>query len=486
MTQPLHPARYRWAAVVLFLAAHMCSFGDETPGAAANLARAKGATAIGSGSNGPFVISKLNDGRTDTLGMWSSDGKDGAFGGIKLGAAPVAFNTVRFYLYNGRAAFTGWRLEGADDLDITDDPEPGVSPGFAEVYDPELLAADPNGAFTNSTSKEHNVVTISFPQVATKAVRLVFPKMPPGPKASIGVPEMEVYNSADDLTPHAALTPQPGVALDNTSNTITIAKPLPLADLASKLSIPPGVAVFAHDAEGAPIKDSELLRHGCSVVSRFQTGGKDAPFKTEYKCYRIVDTSAPPPAPKPPKLPRPPKPPRPPVSIASVSGPPDGTANLILGKSLTGSIRPESAEKFAATGAGDWFLTQQIPQWIAVDFGAETEFNYFAIASAQVVHFVLQSSNDAVNWKTLVEVDRVRPPYRWNGYLETTKARHLRLVVLKPSWDVHVKMLTVAHLASPPEDGEGKPATPIRPPTGEASALSDLPKAALPLPAGKQ
>ncbi len=454
----------------------------EVPG---NLARAKGAIAIGSGSNGPFVISKLNDGRMDTLGMWSSDGRDGAFGGIKLGAAAVAFNTVRFYLLNGRAEFTGWRLEGADDVDITDDPEPGVSPGFAEVYDPELLAADPNGEFANSTSKEHNVVTVSFHRGAYQAVRLVFPKMPPGPKASIGVPEMEVYNRADDMTPHAALTPRAGVALDNESNTITVAKPLALADLVGRLSIPAGVVVFAHDPAGTPIKDSALLKNGSSLIARFQTGGKDVPFQTEYKCYRIVDTSAPPPAPKPPKTPHPPPQPRPPVSIASVSAAPEGTANLILGKSLTGSIRPESAEKFSATGAGDWFLTQQIPQWIAVDFGAETEFNYFAIGSAQVIHFVLQASNDAMNWKTLMEVDRIRPPYRWNGYLEKTRARHLRLVVLKPSWDVHVKKLTVANLVSPPTDSEGKPAAPIRPPVSDAPALPALPKEALPIPARK-
>ena len=130
----------------------------EVPG---NLARAKGAIAIGSGSYGPFVISKLNDGRTDALGMWSSDGRDGAFGGVKLGDAPVTFNTVRFYLFNGRAAFTGWRLEGSDDVEIDGDPDPGVSPGFAIVHDPRLIAADPDGHFENSASKEHNIVTVT-------------------------------------------------------------------------------------------------------------------------------------------------------------------------------------------------------------------------------------------------------------------------------------------------------------------------------------
>jgi hypothetical protein len=69
--------------------------------------------------------------------------------------------------------------------------------------------------------------------------------------------------------------------------------------------------------------------------------------------------------------------------------------------------------------------------------------------------------------------------------LEKTRARHLRLVVLKPSWDVHVKKLTVANLAFPPNDWEVKPAVPIQPPSGEEPALSNLPKAALSTPVRK-
>jgi len=196
-----------------------------------------------------------------------------------------------------------------------------------------------------------------------------------------------------------------------------------------------------------------------------------------------VDTSAPPSAPKPPKAPRAPRPPKPPVTVASVPLAPKDATNLVIGKKFSGSIRPESGEKFAATGAGDWFLTQQIPQWISVDFGAETEFNYFALASAQGVHFAVQASGDAATWKTLVEVDRVRPPYAWNGYFEKTKARHLRLVILKPSWDVHIRKLTVANLTVPLRDDAGKPVPTIAPPSTVTFDFSKLPKAADAAPA---
>ena len=471
-----------WSAVTILLTTNGWLTAAAPPEVSGNLARAQGARAIGSGSNGPFAISKLNDGRTDSLGMWSSDGKDGAFGGFKLGDAPVAFNTVRFYLFNGRAAFTGWRIEGADDVEIDDDPDPSVSPGFAIVHDAELLAADPSGQFANSTSKEHNVVTITFRSAKFQAVRLVFPKLPAGPRASVGVPEMEVFHRTDNATSHATLTGPAGVALDTANHTITVPRPVSLAELLAQLTKPVGVTVFAHDPTGKPLQDADLLRHGCSLVAKFQTGGQATPFETEYHCYTLVDTSAPPPAAKPLKPPRAPRPPKPPVTIASAPDAPTGTANLVIGKKFSGSIRPESGERFTATGAGDWFLTQQIPQWISVDFGVETEFNYFGLASAQGVHFALQTSHDAATWKTLIEVDRVRPPYSWNGYFERTKARHLRLLILKPSWDVHLRKLTVANLTAPLLNAEGQPLPVLKPITSETLDLSTLPKPAASTP----
>lgn len=87
-----------------------------------NLARAKSTVPFGNCSNGPFLVTKINDGRLDTLGMWCSDGRAGAFGGVKLGDAPVTFNAAQFYLFNGRAAFTVWRLEGSNDCDTRGTP----------------------------------------------------------------------------------------------------------------------------------------------------------------------------------------------------------------------------------------------------------------------------------------------------------------------------------------------------------------------------
>ncbi len=469
-------------AVSLFLviSAGALFSADAPPVVPGNLAREQGATAIGSGSNGPFAISKLNDGRMQTLGMWSSDNKDGAFGGIKLGASPVNFNTVRFYLFNERAAFTGWRLEGSDDVEIDDDPDPGVSPGFAMVHEQELIAADPEGQFVNAGSKEHNTVTITFSSTKYQAMLLVFPKLPQGSRASVGVPEMEVFNKTENATPRATLTGKLGTALDNLNNTITVPKPVTVSELISNVVRPSGVTVFAHDAMGKVLPDTGTLGNGCTLMAKFQTGGEGVPFETEYKCYSIVDSSAPPPAPKPPKAPRAPRPPKPLVSIASAPDAPKDAANLILGKTITGSIRPESADKFIKSGAGDWFLTQQIPQWISVDFGAKTEFNYFGLASAQAVHFAVQTSNDAETWTTLVEVDRVRPPYQWNGYFEKTAARHLRLVILKPSWDVHIRKLTVANLSAPLLYLDGKQVPALKPVPTETLNLDGLPKAAVP------
>lgn len=466
-------------ALLALLAAGV--WADAKPNIVSNLsddlARAHGARAIGSGSNGPFAISKLNDGRTDSLGMWSSDSRPGAFGGIKFGDAPVAFNTVRFQLFNGRAAFTGWRLEGSDDVEIDEDPDPMISPGFALVHDPELIASDPDGEFVNASAKAHNTVTISFHAARFQAVRLAFQKLPGGARASVAVPELEVFLRAKPAASRAALTAQPGLALDAADGTITVPHPLALSELLARLNRPAGVTIFAHNAAGLRLRDADALTHGCVLVAKFQNGGGEKPFETEYLCYSIVDTSAPPPPPKPAKPPRAPRPPKPPVTIASAPAVPNNAVNLILGKNFSGSVRPESAARFAATGAGDWFLTQQIPQWIAVNFGAETEFNYFSIASAQVVHFVLQISDDAATWRTVVEVDRIRPPYVWNGYFEKIKAQHLRLIVLKPSWDVHIRKLLVANLAQPPTEADGRAALPLKPTLQVLAKLPALPEA---------
>lgn len=467
-----------WLASAILLTTSGWLNAAAPPEIPVNLARVAGARAIGSGSNGPFAIAKLNDGRTETLGMWSSDGKDGAFGGIRLGDGPVGFNTVRFYLFNGRAAFTGWRLESADDVEIDDDPDPGVSPGFAFVHDPELIAADPDGQFANATTKEHNVITITFRAVKAQSVRLVFPKFAASPRASVGVPEMEVFHRRENAAPRATLTATAGLALDHANRTITMPRSLSLPELLAQITKPAGVTVFAHDPTGKPLKDADFLRHGCSLIVKFQAGGGTKPFETEYACYAVVDTSAPPLTPTPPKPPRAPRPPKPPVTIASAPDAPKGTANLVIGKKFTGSIRPESGEKFTATGVGDWFLTQQIPQWISVDFGAETEFNYFGLASAQGVHFAVQTSSDAATWTTLIEVDRVRPPYAWNGLFEKTTARHLRLVILKPSWDVHIRRLTVANLTAPLLNAAGQPSPALQPLARETLDVSQLPPAA--------
>ncbi|HEY3325099.1 MAG TPA: discoidin domain-containing protein [Planctomycetota bacterium] len=441
-----------------------------------NLARIKGATPIGSGSNGPFGIAKLNDGRTDSLGMWSSDGKDGAFGGIKFGQQPVTFNTVRFYLFNGRAAFTGWRLESSDDAEVDDDPDPGVSPGFAVVNESALIAADPHGQFVNSSAKAHNVVTISFHPTKAQSVRIVFSKLGSSPRPSVGVPELEVFQCTDNATPRAALSAHDGIAIDNASHVINLPKAITLSELLVNLAAPAGVTVFAHDLSGKVLAPADLLTSSAVIVAKFQTGGQNAPFETEYACYAIVDSSAPAPAPQPAKAPRAPRPPKPPVTVASVPDAPKDTVNLVIGKKFSGSIRPESGAKFSATGSGDWFLTQQIPQWISVDFDVETEFNYFGLGSAQAVHFAVQTSNDATTWKTLVEVDRLRPPYSWNGYFDKTKARHLRLVILKPSWDVHIRRIMVANLVAPLLNADGKPVPAIQPPVGETLDLSKLPR----------
>jgi hypothetical protein len=415
-----------------------------------NLARLPGAIAIGSGSHGPFVISKLTDGRTETMQMWSSNSGDGAFGGVALGPDPVAVNAVRYYLFNERSTFTGWRLEGSDDVEIDEDPDPGVAPGFAEVYDPFLIIADLERPFVSRKNvPEPSVVTISFCPVETQSVRLVFPHLPGGARATVAVPELEVYHDRSDRTSRAALNAGPGVALDQRQRTLTMAQPALVSELRNALLVPAGVTVFVHDGAGRLLAEDELVYQGSVVVTRFESGGGDQPTELEYVGYAVRDRSAPPLPPRPPKAVRAPKPPKPPVSIPSAPAAPAGTPNLIVGATITGSIRPESAESFVKTGMGNWFLTQQLPQWIQVDFGEETEFNYVSVGGDQIVHFVVQTSNDAMIWQQRLEVERIRPSYAWNGFFETPSARYLRLVLLTPSWDVHVRKLMVARLSEP-------------------------------------
>jgi hypothetical protein len=435
-----------------------------------NLARGKGTAPFGSGGHGPFVISKINDGRLDTMGMWGTAGQAGSFGGVKLGDAPVTFNTVRFYLFNGRAAFTGWRLEGTDDCDIDEDSSVGT------VYDPELIAADADGQFANANTKDLNVVTLTFKPVKYKYVRLVFTSK----SAPLGIPELQVFNREENAAPRATVTGQKGLALDNAAGTITVPGPVAVAEIIGKLSKPEGVTVTAYDGAGNKLKDTDLLKNEYRVLARFQTGGNEAPYQTEYRCYSIVDTSAPPPGPKPPKKPRPPLPPKPPMTPASAPDAPKDTANLIIGKKITGSVNTAQAAKYTASGGGDWFMGQHFPQWLCVDFGAETEFDTIAVTAIQVIHFCAQVSNDEAHWRTLVEVDHMRNPWQWNGYFEKTKARYLRIVVLPPSWDVHVRKLTVANLAKPLMDAGGQPVPALKAAAETTVDLSNLPKAAPP------
>jgi hypothetical protein len=94
----------------------------------------------------------------------------------------------------------------------------------------------------------------------------------------------------------------------------------------------------------------------------------------------------------------------------------------------------------------------------------------------QVVHFRFQISDDETTWKDLVEVDRARSPWHWNGYFEKTKVRHLRLVVLKPSWDVHLMKLVVANLNQPLGDKDGHTVQALKPSLKASQEILGFPK----------
>ncbi|HEY3322879.1 MAG TPA: discoidin domain-containing protein [Planctomycetota bacterium] len=437
-----------------------------------NLARAKGAIPFGNCSNGPFLVTKINDGRLDALGMWCSDGRAGAFGGVKLGDAPVKFNAVRFYLFNGRAAFTGWRLEGTNDCEIDEDSN------MATFYDPELIATDVDGQFANSKVKENSVVSITFKAVSYKYVRLLFPNK----SGLVGVPEIEVFNRDDNFTPDAVVNSGNDAALGSIKNTLVIPRPIAAAELIGKLKKTDGCSAAGYDGQGIKLNGADMLKNECLLSIKHTSGGVESPSKTEYTFLSIVDSSAPPAPPKPVKVVnRPPPPPKPLMTPVSAPDAPKDTVNLVEGKTITASIDPERAAGLAKSGDGNWFAQQRYPQWLCVDLGSETVFDYVSIRSLghfSLQHFWIQVSNDGAAWKNLVEVDHVRRNTQWNGFFEKTKARYVRAVLVPPSTDVHVKKFVLANLAKPLTDKDGNPVPALKPTLGESPDLATLPKPA--------
>ncbi len=428
-----------------------------------NLARAPGALSFGNSSSGPFIFTKINDGRLDLMGMWSTNGQPGSFAGVKLGDTPVTFNTVKIYLFNKRSIFTGWRIEGTDDCDIDDDYRKG------DFYYPELIVSDPATDFVNSDAEDPSTVTVSFAPANYKFMRLIFPNK----SKEVGVFEIEVYNRSNPGASRATLTGDT-YPVDSVKDTITVPSPVGVADLVGKLKAPAGAKITAYDADGNVLKDTDQMKNGGVISSMVQTGGSAAPFQTDYMFYSVIDSSAPPPPPKPPHPPRPPKPPKAPTNPASAPSVADAV-NLAIGKNWIGSIDTIRLDDFAKKGAGNWFAGQHFPQWMAVDFGAPTEFNYVAMTAIQVPHSCLQTSDDGTTWKNLVEITNLRKPWGWNGYFEKTTARYLRLVVLPPSWDVHLHNFAVADVAAPPMGTDGKPLTPLTPITTPVDGLDKLP-----------
>ena len=429
-----------------------------------NLARAPGTESFGNSSSGPFIFTKINDGRFDLMGMWSTTGEAGSFAGVKLGDAPVTFNTVQFYLFNKRGTFTGWRIEGTDDCDIDDDSRKG------DFYDPELIATDPDTAFTNSDSTEKSTVTISFKPASYKFMRLLFPNKSP----QVGIFEIEVYDRANPGAASSATITGSTYPVDSEKNTLTIPGPLAVSALLASLTAPAGAKLTAYDVDGKALQPTDTMKNNGFVLSMVQTGGGAAPFDTQEMIYTVIDSSAPPPPPKPPKPPRPPKPPKAPTMPASIP-PATDASNLAVGKTWIGSINTVRLDDFAKSGAGNWFAGQHFPQWMAVDFGTPTEFNYIAMNAIQVPHSCLQTSDDGTTWKTLTEITNLRKPWLWNGYFDKTTARFVRLIVLPPSWDVHLHGFSVSDLATPPTGADGKPAAPIAPPATPVDGLDKLP-----------
>ena len=457
-------------AVLLAAALGPVAFADNDT----NLARAKGTVPFGSGGHGPFTIPKINDGRLDTLGMWGTGGQAGAFGGVQLGETPVTFNTVRFYLFNGRAAFTGWRIEGSNDCQIDEDSFE------ATFYDPEVIAADADGQFTNATAKENNVVTVTFKAVSYKYVRLVFVNK----SGLLGIPEIQIFNRDDNLTPKAGVNSDKEIVADGVKNTITIAKPAAVRDVLAKLTQHTGNTIGVYDTTGKKLKDSDMLRGGYSVLTRFSAGGADTPLQVEYKCYSIIDSSLPPPVPTAytPST-RPALPSKPNMTPASAPIAPRDSVNLVEGKSITASIDPARAADLAKPGDGNWFAQQRYPQWLCVDLGAETEFNYVSIrvlAGLSLQRFWIQTSSDGATWKNLVEVNYVRRNTQWNGCFEKQKSRYVRAILIPPSSDVHVKKFVIANIDKPLADKDGQPVPVLKPVFGDVPDFSNLPKAATP------
>lgn len=437
-----------------------------------NLARVPGTASFGNGNNGPFLITKINDGRTDSLGMWCTNGVAGSFGGVKLGEAPVTSNTVRFLLFNGRAAFNGWRIEGSPDVEIDEDSN------FGTVYDPELIATDSDGEFANSKSKDHNVVTVSFAPASYKFVRLLFPNK----SGLVGVPELMVFNSPKDLTPQAVVSGQDGAAVDNLKCSITISAPLSVSQLLSKLKHQERLTISVHDTTGATLKDADVAKNGSLILVKSTSGGGETPFKTEYKFYTLIDSSAPPSPPKVAKVStRPPSAPKPQMSPAAAPDAPGETINLVEGKKITASIDPARAAALGQAADANWFAQQRYPQWFSVDLGEETTFDFVsirALSGLSLQHFWIRISSDGATWKNLVEVDHVRKNNKWNGVFEKTKARYVQAVLVPPSSDVHIRKFIVANLAKPLVDKDGKDVPVLKPVFSEVPDFSTLPKAA--------
>ncbi len=456
----------RWAATTMLLA--LCSGAFAASGSEVNLARGPGTAPFGSGSDGPFVIPKINDGRLDgPMAMWCSPGTPGSFIGIKLGDAPVAFNTVRFYLFCSRSEFTGWRLEGSDDCQIDEDSAIGV------FYDPELIAADPDGSYANNTGKENNLVTVTFPTVNYRYIRLVLP----GKSPRVGIMELEVYLRSEG----PVLTTIAGNAVaevDERQASITIPGPCLVADLLAHLVPHAGVTLNAFDPTGAPLTVRDQVTGGSHILARSNSGGGANPSATACAWFTLTDRSQPSsPQPVRTRTPHPPLPPKPPVSPPSAPEAPMGARNLVIGATLTASIFPGKTADLAKSGSGDWFAGQRFPQWLAMDFGSAVEFDYLSFTAIQVSHCAIQTSGDGISWANLVEIDHQRKPWVWNGFFAPITARYLRLVPMPPSWDVHLRRIVVAKLAKPLLDGEGK-AIPALHPCGPIPGLESLPPAA--------
>jgi hypothetical protein len=454
------------AATMLLLM--VWSFSIPVSGTEINLARSPGTAPFGSGSDGPFVIPKINDGRLDgPMAMWCSPGTPGSFIGVKLGDSPVTFNAVRFYLFSARSEFVGWRLEGSDDCQIDEDTAIGA------FYDPELIAADPDGSYANTTCKENNQVTVSFPAVSYRFVRLVLPNKSP----RVGIMELEVFNRSEALAP-PAMDGSAEAQVDARLASISIPGACLVADLLAHLAPHAGVTLNAFDPSGASLSARDHVMGGSHILARSSSGGGAIPSTTACAWFSLADRSQPPtPPPVRIRTPHPPLVPKPAVSPPSAPEAPMVERNLVIGATLTASIYPGKCAELAKSGNGDWFAGQRFPQWLAMDFGSAVEFDYLALTGIQVSHCCFQISDDGVHWTNLVEIDHQRKPWVWNGYFAPITARYLRLVPMPPSWDVHVRRIIVAKLAKPLLDAEDK-ATPMLHPCGPIPGLESLPPAA--------